>query len=60
MIRSALAMSLSMVSRVPSRLARPSCRTSSAVGRKRTFMPRSIALMPSAVARWVLPRPVFP
>lgn len=49
MTGSALAMSLSMVSRVPSRLARPSWRTSSAVDRNCTFMPGRPRSCP---ARW--------
>ena len=47
-------------SRVPSRLALPSCRTSAAVWKKRTGIPCRVASMPRAVATCVLPRPVGP
>ena len=60
MTRSARPMSRSVVSSVPSRLALPSWRTSSAVRWNRTPSPMSIAFMPSPIARCVFPRPVLP
>ena len=47
-------------SRSPERLARPSSSTSCAVVKKRTARPALTQAVPTATARWVLPRPVGP
>ena len=53
-------MSLSTASSACSRLALVSISTSWAVLKKRTVLPARTHALPTAIARWVLPRPVWP